>query len=310
MAISRDSNGNMNVAIVKNSFAGNRTESPGQGIGIDRSAGPALLECGGLKDSLSGLKCTLADSAEVTLTSEEDSERGTWEKFGYSTGRLGRLVADSRQRGYFTIGLLASRSSLIGMLAGLQRSGGPRPLRVGLVWISSQASYNTPETTGSGLLGEMSVAVAAGLCLNRIRLRAGLDPPLPSRYIVMVGLKDIDPFERDLIDRTEIEFLSADDVTNCSGNIDCQLLRLSELTDVIYIQADMDVMDPAEVPGVEFPAPGGPTSEQLGAALKAMFRHEKTAAFGINTAPVESKSRALGAACRLIEGAVQGVLGR
>lgn len=299
----RDSDGKINVAIVENPYSGNSF------LGREFSEGPKILETGGLKDRLFNLGCNLKRISAVQLTPEEDAVRGNWNKVGYALGHLGRFVAANQKRGFFNIGLLSNCPSLTGMLAGLQHSGGWKPLRVGLVWIDAHGDFNTPESSVSGLLGGMPVAVSAGLCLSRLRLRAGLDPPLPTRYIVMGGVRDIKPFEQELIDRSDIEFLSFDDIRNLSDNIDHQMERLSRLTDIIYVHVDADVLNPAEVPGFNFPVQGGPTSAELGAALTVLFKYEKTAAFGIASTPYKNDKdgKALNAAYRLIEGAIKGI---
>src|SRR2546430_13046676 len=47
--------------------------------------------------------------------------------------------------------------------SGLQHSGPTaRPLRVAMVFIDAHGDFNTPETTLSGMLGGMPVAIAAG----------------------------------------------------------------------------------------------------------------------------------------------------
>ena len=88
--------------------------------------------------------------------------------------------------------------------------------------------------------------------------------------------------------------------------------RLSTLTDVIYVHVDADVLNPEEIPGFNFPVPGGPTSEQLAAALAVIFRYEKTAAIGIASTPYKNDNDgvALNAAYRLIEGAINGLKAR
>jgi len=308
----RDTDGNTKVAIVENPYAHHTLEAPGVGIGLELSGGPKMLETGGLKDILADLSCNLKEVSIVQLTPEEEAQYGLWNKIGYANGHLGTFVTANQKKDYFTIGLLAHCTSLMGMLAGLQHSSGWPPLRVGLVWIDSHSDFNTPETNLSGMLGEMPVAISAGLCLHRIRLQAGLDPPLPTKYVVMAGLRNIHPYEQELIDRSDIEFLSTEDIKNVSANIGHQMKRLSQLADIIYIHVDMDVLDPMEVPGFGLPEPGGPTSEELSAALTAMFRYEKASAFGIASTPYRNDKGniARNAAYRLIQGAVKGVKAR
>ena len=297
-----DEDGRISVALVENPYTGNT-------FGREFSESPKILENGGLKERLSNLGCTLRNVSAVQLTPEEDKVFGNWNKMGYALGHLREIVAGNQRHGYFNIGLLGNCSSLTGMLAGLQQSDGLKPLKVGLVWIDSHGDFNTPETSLNGLLGGMPVAVAAGLCLTRLRLRAGLDPALPTKYIVMGGLRTIYPYEQELVDRSDIEFLSTEDIQTLSKKIDDQMERLSRLTDVIYVHVDLDVLNPAEVPGFNFPEPGGPTSQELSAALRKMFKYEKTAAFGVASTPYKDDKDGIAknAAYRLIEGVVQGV---
>ena len=197
------------------------------------------------------------------------------------------------------------------MLAGLQHSGSSeKPLRVGMVYFDAHGDYNTPETTLSGMLGGMPVAIAAGLALTRMRQKAGLDPALPQRYIVEGGVRDTDPLEQELLDRSEIEQLSVQDIRTRSDKLPSAMQRLSETTDVIYIHVDMDVLDPAEVPGHHLKVKGGPSSVELAAAIAEMFKYEKAAAFGVASTPFGDDDKtgvSLQAAHNLILAAIQGV---
>lgn len=288
----------------------------------NRSEGPAVVELG-LGPRLAKQGCEVVSSSVVALTPEEDRQYGAWHKTALESRHLGRLVAEAAGSD-LTIGLLTNCSDLLGMLAGLQhpavvRGGGPvgavglagvKPRRVGLVWIDAHADFNTPETTLSGMLGGMPVAIAAGLCLTRHRQTAGLDPPLPTRYIVMAGVRDVDPLEQELLDRSDVQMLSVDDLRQRPEAVRGQVERLAGLTDVIYVHIDMDVLDPAEVAGHPLTAPEGPTSGELARALVVMFRHPKVTALGIASMPYGERDRdgrSLAAAYRLIEGAVAGV---
>ena len=117
----------------------------------------------------------------VKLTKEEENDYGEWHRLGMANAHLGDIVADNERKGYLTVGLLANCSSLSGVLGGLQSSGSSRrPLKISLVFIDAHGDINAPETTLSGMLGGMPVAVAVGMCLRNLRLESGLDVPLPS----------------------------------------------------------------------------------------------------------------------------------
>lgn len=160
------------------------------------------------------------------------------------------------------------------------------------------------------MLGGMPVAISAGMGLTRMRLKAGLEPALPGRHIVEACVRDTDLLEQDLLDRSEIEQLSVDDIRSRSENLHRQMKRLSESTDVIYIHVDMDVLHPREVRGHPLTVAGGPSSADLAAALTEMFKYEKAAAFGIASTPFGDRDKtgvSRQAAYNLILGAVKGV---
>lgn len=292
------------VALVKMPYRGERNLP-------DLSDVPDYLEKGDLQKVLEGQGCRLKPISTVALGPEDQKAYGEWNRLGLANGTLARIVAADRKEGYFPVGLLANCSSLMGMLAGLQHSGATsRPLRVGLVFIDAHGDINTPETTLSGMLGGMPVAISAGLCLSRLRLKSGLDPALPESHIVLGGVRDTDPLEQDTIDRSQVELLSVDDIKTRSANIDRQMKRLSEATDVIYVHVDMDVLDPREVAGHPLTVPNGPTSLELGAALTQMFKYEKAAAFGVASTPSFDHDKdgiSRQAAYNLILGALKGL---
>jgi len=292
------------VSLVKMPYRGERNLA-------DLSDSPDYLESGGLAKLVEQQGWRLRPVSTVALSPEERKAYGEWNRLGLANGQLARIVAAERKEGGFPVGLLANCSSIMGMLGGLQRSGpSSRPLRVGLVFIDAHGDFNTPETTLSGMLGGMPVAISAGMCLTRLRLKSGLDPALPERHIVLAAARDLDPLEQDLLDRSAVERLSVEDIKTRSGSVDRQMARLASLTDVIYVHVDMDVLDPPEVMGHPLTVPGGPTSVELAAALTEMFRNPKAAAFGVASTPSgdqDRDGRSRQAAYNLILGALKGV---
>jgi len=298
--------GELRVAIVNNPYSGSRS-------GPELSQGPESLSREGVIDMLNKMDCTVRGPETVRLTPEEDKDYGVWHRVGMANGHLGEIVAKNEKDGYFSVGFLSNCNSLMGMLAGLQHSGtGRRPLKVGLVWIDAHGDFNTPETTLSGMLGGMPVAVSAGMCLTRLRLGAGFDPALPTKYIVMACVRDTDPLEQELIDRSDIQHITTVDIRTLSDNIHRQMRRLSSITDIIYIHIDMDVLDPVEVQGHSLNVPDGPTSIELAAALKIMFSYEKAAALGIASYPADRDDDRLSlkAAYNLVAGTIDGLKSR
>jgi arginase len=302
--VARGADAGLTVSLIKMPYRGERNLP-------DLSDSPGYLEAGGLAKLVEQQGCRLRPTSNVALGAEERKAYGEWNRVALANGQLARIVAAEVKEGSFPVGLLANCSSIMGMLGGLQRSGpSSRPLRVGLVFIDAHGDFNTPETTLSGMLGGMPVAISAGMCLTRLRLKSGLDPALPERHIILAGARDLDPLEQDLLDRSAVERLSVQDIKTGLSSIANQMKRLEGLTDVIYVHVDMDVLDPPEVSGHPLTVPGGPTSLELAAALTEMFRHEKAAAFGVASTPSgdqDRDGRSRQAAYNLILGALKGV---
>jgi arginase len=292
------------VALVKMPYVGERNVP-------DTSRGPDYLEEGGIRKLLEQHGVQVRSTDTVALTAEEEKSYGSWNHLALASGDMSKVVSEERRGGFLPVGLLANCNGILGMLSGLQHSGASaKPLRVGMVFIDAHGDFNTPETTLSGMLGGMPVAIAAGQCLTRMRIKAGLEPAVPTRHIVEVCVRDTDPLEQELLDRSEIQQLSLEDVRTRSANLHREMNRLSDATDVIYIHVDMDALDPREVPGHPLTVPGGPSSAELAAALTEMFRYEKAAAFGVASTPFDDRDKigvSRQAAYNLILGAVKGV---
>ncbi len=297
----RDAQGHLRLALVEQPFLPNGT-----------SPGPATMAGGGLQDALRA-RGAIVKVETIGLTADEDTEYGGWKRLGLALGHFADVVARNEREGYFTVGLLATCPSMPGLVAGLQHSGPTRDaVRVGMLWLDAHPDFNTPETTRSGSLGGMPVAVATGRCLTRLRLDAKLDPPLADRYVVMGGIRLVDPLEQEALDDSLIEQIGVADLRAGSPAVKAQMDRLSRLTDRIYVHVDMDVLDEREVMGHGNKVPGGPPSAQLADLFEAIFRdYPKASAIGFATIPQRDEGGlSLAAVHRMIEGAVRGLAAR
>jgi arginase len=273
------------------------------------SKGPETMATGGIQEILAKMGAATRVH-EALLTAEEDKEYGGWKRLGMALGHFADIVSQNERDGYFTVGLLATCPSMPGLVAGLQRSGpANEALKIGMLWLDAHPDFNTPETTRSGSLGGMPVAVATGRALHRMRLDAKLEPPLPDIHVVMGGVRLTDPLEQHLLDESRIEQVSVNDLRRASPAVFEQLDRLNRLTDKIYIHIDMDVLDPREVMGHGNKVPNGPSSEQLAALFEQIFRrYPKASGIGFATIPAQDEGGlSIAAVNRMIAGAVKGV---
>ena len=293
------------VAVVKNPFHGNRNVP-------ERSEGPDWVEAG-LLERLAASGAVVKGVEEVALTPEEDAQYGAWNRLGLANGHLAEAVARNARDGWVTVALLGNCNSVLGMLGGLEEAEGGGRRRVGFVFIDAHGDFNTPETTLSGMLGGMPVAVSAGHALERLRRTSRLEDPLPMERILWGGVRDLDPLEAERFREHGAVNLTVADLRGPSERLRREMDRLAEASDVIYVHVDMDVLDPAEVPGHDLNVPDGPSSAALARALEIMFAHPEVAALGIASTPSgaddpDGVSRR--AAHALVEGALRGVARR
>lgn len=276
------------------------------------SKGPDTMANGGIQAILEKMGATI-EVQRSALTAEEDTEYGAWKRLGMALGHYADIVAASEKAGRFTVGLFATCPSMPGMVSGLQKTGPtPEPIRIGMLWLDAHPDFNTPETTRSGSMGGMPVAIATGRALPVLRRDAKLDPPLSDRHVVMGGVRLTDPLEQRLLDDSFIEQLSVDDLRRQTPAVWAQLDRLDRLTDKIYVHIDLDVLDPREVMAHGNKVPGGPSSEELAALFEQIFRrYPKASAVGFATIPpTDEGGLSIAALNRMIEGAVRGVQAR
>jgi arginase family enzyme len=111
-----------------------------------------------------------------------------------------------------------------------------------VAWLDAHPDFNDPSTSPSGFLGGMCLAGACGVW------DAGLDaPPLDPARVHLVGARDVDPGEAELLRAAGVAHGMPD-----GGEV--------------FVHLDLDVLSGDEHPA-EFPAPGGLTWEGLRATL-------------------------------------------
>jgi len=295
------------VDVIKNPYGGSRNVP-------ELSTNPDYIHAAGLERLIDEWGGDLVRPVQdIRLNPEQERRYGEWNRMALANANFAERVRETLQDNMITVGLEANCNDLLGMLAGLKYDSEGNARRVGLVFFDSHGDFNTPETTLSGMLGGMPVAVAAGHALHNLRKTAGLTEPLPMEHIMWGGVRDLDPLEADRFREYEVRQVSVDDIREIGDNFDAQFRALADAVDVVYVHVDMDVLEPDEVPGHGLAVPNGPSSEALAAAIGEMFNHPKTVALGIASTPsfnADPDGRSRRAALNLIEGAITGALSR
>jgi arginase family enzyme len=164
----------------------------------------------------------------------------------------GRLVEESLAAGRPLVLAAGDCSVAVGTLAALGRR---RP-DAAILWLDAHGDFNTPDTSGSGYLGGMCLAGACGLW------DTGLDGTVEPARVVLAGIRDLDPGERDLLDGSPATVLDAS--PQAAGRI------ADALGDApVFVHLDVDVLDPEVFADTPVPVAGGWSEQQLADALAA-----------------------------------------
>jgi arginase len=216
-----------------------------------------------LDEHLPGLDVPLRAGQEVAA---ELPGGDVWERLGALYSLAGRAVAAAAGSGARPVVVISGDcTTALGTVAGLQRAGADP----GIVWFDAHGDVQTLETTTSGYLGGLPLRLLTGYRPELIAARLGLRP-VPEQRVVLVGARDLDP--------PEVTYLAAAPVRRA----EVTGLRAADLPDgPLYVHLDLDVADPAAVPGLRYPAPGGPGPEQVADALRMLLGTGRVAAIGV-----------------------------
>jgi arginase len=156
---------------------------------------------------------------------------------------------------------------VIGVLSGLQRRG----VDAALVFFDAHGDFNTWETTPSGFVGGMPLAMLTGRGEQTIVTGTGLTPP-PDDRVLLVGARDIDPKEEELLARSQVTQVSCEDVVTAIPSVG-----------PLYVHLDLDVVDPGDMPAMNYPAPGGPSLSMVHSVLSDLASTGRVVAFSLSS---------------------------
>lgn len=178
------------------------------------------------------------------------------------------FVADSVARGDRPVSIAGDCCTALGVLAGLQRAG----LNPALIWFDAHGDFNTWETTPSGFIGGMPLAMLVGRGEQRMAQAVGLHP-FPESLLVLTDARDLDPGEKRALVASRVVHL-----TDCRSLLDRPLD-----SNPLYIHFDTDIINPDDAPAMSYRAQGGPSAADLKSIFRTLAQRGKLAAVSMGT---------------------------
>src|SRR3954447_4128601 len=173
-----------------------RYDDPNEGLGL----GPQALIDAGLEERLNATH-TIAPPLASHLDPASREEGRTAVNIGRLGASTSRLVANVREAGNGVLVLAGDDTAAVGLIAGLQHADGAAAA-IGIVWLDAHGDFNTPETSFSGILAGMPLAIIAGLAGPHWREAAEFTAPVPTDRIMVAGVRDLDEKEAQLLRST------------------------------------------------------------------------------------------------------------
>jgi arginase len=188
---------------------------------------------------------------------------------------LAEQVAAATGAGNFVILLGGDCSILLGALLGLQVAG---RVPAGLVYIDGHADFATLDESQSGSACSMNLALAVGRATTPLSRLGGERPLVSAENVVHIGSRDAgEPYGNHALSPSGILSLpdSAIREQGCRAIASRALDRVSGVAGGFWIHVDVDVLDPALMPAVDTPQPGGLTFAQLAELLSPLVAHPR-----------------------------------
>jgi arginase len=278
-----------------------RYDRHGEGIG----GGPDALHAAGLSERLRQAGLSINEESSSHLPDSEREDGRTAVNIGKLGANTARLVSASRKVGNGALVLAGDDTAAIGVVAGLQAAAGVGT-PIGIVWFDAHGVFNTPETSYSGILAGMPLAILAGLAGPLWREAAGLSAPIATDRLVLAGTRDLDEKEAELLRSTDVRVVPVGEVRKGDPFVDV-VNRLAGRSMLLYLHVDLDVLDPRFVPSASTPAADGLTVDELARAMATVLGTAKVAAVtvtSLNPGAGSRGQRSLDSALALLEKAL------
>lgn len=270
--------------------AGGREGSGGEvaivSVSIDLGAGrrgvdmgPSALRIAGLGERLEDLGYELREVGTVNASGPEVIAAGERRaKFLPEITGVARrthdLVRGVLDEGCLPLILGGDHSLSVGSTAAVAGHYRDRGESLGVIWIDAHTDMNTPESTPSGNIHGMALAILTGRGPDELVRLGGHVPAVDPSRVCVVGARSIDGSEREVVREAGLRVFTMTEVDErgMARCMDEAMERAGEGTAGYLLSFDLDVLDPLVAPGVGTPVAGGITYREAHLACEKVAR--------------------------------------
>src|SRR5690625_4509146 len=240
--------------------------------GVDM--GPSAIRYAGIIERLEKLQYTVHDLGNINISrpdrhapEREDQLRNLLEVVEANED-LAKVVDGEVGKNRFPLVLGGDRSIAIGSLAGVSK----HYENLGVIWYDAHGDINTVETSPSGNIHGMSLAVSLGYGHSKLTEILHKEPKIKPENVVLIGVRDLDPGEKELLRKLNIKVYTMHEIDRIGMPrvMEEVISYIKARTDGVHLSFDLDGIDPSEAPGVGTPVIGGITYRESHLALEML----------------------------------------
>lgn len=241
--------------------------------GVDM--GPSAVRVAGLQARLKQLGYQVEDIGNISVKQPEEQHYGDkrakyLNEIAETCQGLAEAVEKTLGEETMPVILGGDHSIAAGSVAGVSSFFRKQSKRIGLIWLDAHGDVNIPETSPSGNVHGMPLASVMGYGASELTGLSGFKPKVEPQNIAMVGIRNLDAKERQLVKKSGVHVFTMRDIDERGmRDVMSEALRFaSDDTNGVAVSLDMDFLDPSEAPGVGTPVRGGVTYREAHLALE------------------------------------------
>jgi arginase len=227
--------------------------------GVDM--GPSAIRYAGVVERLENLGYEMKDLGDIEIGQAErvhnnpDTNLRNLKAVAEASGKLASKVDEVISSGDFPLIFGGDHSIAIGTLAGVSA----HYENLGVIWYDAHGDLNTGDTSPSGNIHGMPLAVSLGIGHEDLTSIGGSTPKIKPENIVIIGARSLDEGERELIKEKGIKVYTMHEIDRMgmAKVIEDAIGYLKDRTDGVHLSLDLDGLDPSDAPGVGTPVLGG-----------------------------------------------------
>ncbi len=266
------------------------------GVPIDLGAGhrgvdmgPSAIRITHLQDRLIALGYAVHDWGDIRTSVYESIDDSTTEhNMKHATTvlaaseSLAQVVRNTFDAGEMPLVLGGDHSLAIGSIAGAAQFFSGRQEEIGVLWVDAHADMNTPETSPSGNIHGMSLAIALGIGDEKFTSLGNPGAKIKPEHVALVGARDLDAGEVTLLKQHGIRVFTTREIDErgMPAVIADAIAITSKASAGIYVNFDMDSIDPSIAPGTGTPVAGGLTYREAHLVMEML--HDSRRVIGVD----------------------------